>query len=89
MKYLVQGMESTAKIDCLLALTKIDSERKIKALHHHFVRGIDIALAASMCSLPQPNLTEVIDALNKVAAQCEKFHELKIYQLTSIKEKSC
>lgn len=84
MKYLVQGMESAEKINCLLALTKIDSERKIKALHYHFVNGIDVDLAASMSSLPQPNLTEVIHTLNAVAEKCEKYHELRIYQLSGI-----
>jgi len=87
MKYLVQGMESKQKINCLLALTKIESDRKINALHYHFVDGADITNAAIAHQLPQPNLTDAIDTLNKIAEHCEKYHELKIYQLTSIKDK--
>jgi len=81
MNYLLQGMETTAKINCLLELTKIDSERKIKALHYHFVVGADITNSAIAHSLPQPKLSEAIKTLNKVAEHCEKYHELKIYEL--------
>lgn len=79
MKYLVQGMETTEKINCLLKLTKITSERKIKALHYHLVNGADITNAAMAYSLPQPKLTEVVNDLNEVAGHCEKYHEIKIY----------
>ena len=79
-KYLIQGMETTSKITCLLAGTKIDSERKIKALYYHFVDGAEICNAASAFHLPQPNLTDVIEALNKVAGVCEKYHELKLHE---------
>ena len=76
--YLVQGMESKGKINCLLNLTKIDSERKVKAIHYHFVDGHDISTAAIMFDVPQPNITDAIKTLNKVAEQCEKFHEIKM-----------
>ena len=79
MKYLLQGMESKSMINCLLALTKIDSERKKKALHYHFVDGADITNAAIAHGLPQPNLTDAIATLNNVAGHCEKFHELKMH----------
>ena len=81
MKYLLCGMESTAKINCLLALTKIDSERKIDALHAHFVKGYEVTSAAALCGLPQPKLTQAITKLNEIAGLCEKFHELKLYEL--------
>lgn len=85
--YLLKGMETEEKIECLLKLTKIDSERKIKALKYYYVNGIDISLAANMANVPQPNLTDVIDTLNGVAEHCERFHELKIYQLGGINKK--
>lgn len=79
MNYLTQGMESKAKIDCLLSGTKIDSERKIKALHYHFVDGANISSAAAAHGLPQSNLTDAIAALNKIAAVCEKYHEIMVH----------
>ena len=79
MKHLMQGMESKAMIDCLLTATKIDSQRKIDALHYHFVDGANISNAAMAHNLPQPNLTDAIEVLNKVAGICEKYHELKIH----------
>ena len=80
MKYLVQGMESTRKINILLALTKIDSERKVKALHLHFVTGASVGDAARTYGMPQPNLSACIDTLNIIAGHCEEFHELKVYK---------
>lgn len=77
--YLMQGMESKEMIDCLLSVTKIDSERKIGALHYHFVDGANISNAAAAHNLPQPNLTDAIETLNKVAEACEKYHELKMH----------
>ena len=79
MSTLLRGMESKAMIDCLISGTKIDSERKIKALHLYFVNGFDIGLAASTSGVPQPNVTGVIGTLNKVASVCERYHELKMH----------
>jgi len=73
-------MESKNKIDCLLSLTKIGSDRKIEALRHYFVGGLGVGASASMAGLPQPKLTEAIKILNKVAGACEKFHELKLHE---------
>ena len=81
MKYLVQGMESTKKVNCLLKLTKIDSERKLRAIHLHLVTGASIGDAARTYDIPQPNLTECINKLNAVAVVCEEFHELKVYEI--------
>lgn len=78
MKYLIIGMESKAKIDCLLMATKIDSARKIEALHHHFVGGMGISAAAAMAELQQSKLTNAIEVLNKFAGICENFHEIKL-----------
>lgn len=78
MNYLLQGMESTSKINCLLSLTKIDSERKINGLHNHFVKGLGVSSAAAFADIAQPKLTEAIKVLNKVALACEAFHEIKL-----------
>lgn len=81
-KYLMQGMESEDMIRCLISATKIDSERKINALIYHFVVGAGVSNAAAAHSLPQPNLTDAIDALNKIAGVCVKYHELKMHSKT-------
>ena len=75
----MQGMETEALIDCLLSLTKIDSERKIKALKLHFVNGFDITNAASQADIAQPKVSEAVKALNEIAKHCEKFLEIKRY----------
>ena len=79
MRYLMQGMESKETIDNLISGTKIDSQRKIDALHYHFVKGANISSAAAAHTLPQPNLTDAIETLNKIAGICEKHHEIKMH----------
>ena len=76
--HLMIGLESAKMIDCLIGGTKITGERKIKALHDHFVRGRPIGTAAVINDLPQSNLSDAIEALNKIAGVCQKFHELKM-----------
>ncbi len=78
MGHLGQGQETEAKIDTLLKLTKITGERKIKALKLHFVDGLEITHAAMASKLPQPNVTEVVDTLKKVAEHAERYHELRV-----------
>ena len=81
MKYLVRGMESAERIDCLLAFTKIDSERKIEALHSHFVGGRAIGVAAALNEMTQSKLSNVIDTLNEIAGLCERFYDVKQHEI--------
>lgn len=78
-KHLLQGMESKAMIDCLIAGTKINSERKIAALHEYFVKGRSLDESAELNDLPQPNLSAAIDTLNSIAGVCVRYHELKMH----------
>ena len=87
MKYLVQGMESEKKIRCLIAQTQIEREDLISALIDHFVKGQGVTFAATMNGVAQPNMVDPIAKLNEVACHNERYHELKIYELTSINEK--
>jgi len=81
MKYLVRGAESAERIDCYIAFTKIDSQRKIDALHSHFVFGREVGVAAALNELPQPKLSQVIDRLNEVAGLCERFYDIKQHEI--------
>ena len=81
-------METKNKISCLLAFTDITSDKKIEALNYYFVDGLSIDCAAAMALLPQPKLSAVIKTLNEVAEKCERYHELKIYQLSGINKKA-
>lgn len=84
MKYLLQGAESVKKITMLIEMTSISSEKLIKALHYHFCSGAKVSSAAAAFSVPQPNLTEAIKKLNDVTGKAEKYHEMRLYEKTSI-----
>jgi len=77
MNYLMQGQESRGKIELLLALTKISSEKMTDAIQDYFVRGFGVGDAANLCGVKQPNLSVAIEKLNKVAEIVEKVNELK------------
>ncbi len=81
MKQLVPGMETREKIDCLLALTKIEDGPKIDAIYYHMVDGAAQSRAAVAYGVKQSKLSEAVATLNKVAGLCERFHELKVHQL--------
>jgi len=85
MRQLLIGMESQAMIDCLLKLTKIKGEGKLKALTEHFVNGRGVGAAAAYADIPQPKVTLVTDILNDVAGVCEEYHELRLKQLGGVK----
>lgn len=80
MRQLLQGMETRATIDTLLALTKITSGPKIDAIYFHLVAGASLGRSAVAHGVPQPKLSEAVTTLNEVAAHCEKYHELKVYE---------
>ena len=84
MKYLLQGSESAVKIDQLLSMTKIKREPLIKAIHYHLCAGAGVSTAAIAFSVPQPNLTDAISTLNEAARKAEKYHEMRLYEKTSI-----
>ena len=81
MKYLVRGAESAARINCLLAFTKIDSDSKVAALHDHFVKGREVCVAANLNEIPQSKLSKVIVTLNEIAGLCERFYDVKQYEI--------
>ena len=77
MKYLSQGLESAEKVELLLQLTNIRSENIQMALVDHLVKNFSISDAAVINSCRQPNLTEALSSLNKVAEKVEKINEIK------------
>lgn len=77
MKVLIKGMESQARIDLLLQLTKVESEDKIKALYDHFCKGSTISAAAALNDVKQPKLAELIAKIERIAVVNEKLFELK------------
>lgn len=80
MKQLIQGMESRAKVDCLLAQTKIKQGPKVEAIYYHLVGGAGQSRAAMAFSVKQSKLSEALDTLNDVAEHNERYHELKIHE---------
>ena len=79
MKYLLQGMETRATVDALLAFTKITSGPKLDAIYYHLVQGCALSRAAVMYGVSQSHLSEAITKLNKVAKYAERYHELKVH----------
>lgn len=79
MKYLLQGMETRATIDALLAFTKIKSGPKIDAIYYHLVGGAQLGRAAAAHGVSQSKLSEAVTTLNEMAGYAEKFHELRVH----------
>lgn len=76
MRILLQGLETTERIEKVLAATRIRSERKIKALHDHFVKGTYLAGAAWLNDLDPDKLGELVKKFHKVAYELSEKGEL-------------
>ncbi|QDF68694.1 hypothetical protein FJQ87_18490 (plasmid) [Shewanella sp. SNU WT4] len=76
MSRLIQGRESEAKIELLLALTRIVSVNKIDALKMHLVKGYSTTMAYELCDVKQQNFHSCLETLNKVYAIHEQLTEL-------------
>ena len=77
MKVLIKGMETQARIDLLLQLTKVKSENKKQALYDHYCNGSTVSAAAALNGVKQPKLAELIAKIERIAVINEKLFELK------------
>lgn len=82
MRYLAQGLESRARLDLLLSLTRITSEAVREGLADHLVRGLPLSHAALINDVPKQNLARAYDQVNKVAEVVEK---IKLIDTSSVK----
>lgn len=85
MNYLAQGMESPAKIDLLLSVTKIERADLVSALKDYYCRGYSKAKSAALNCIASQNLSAPIARLDKIAESFEKYIELKANELSSSK----
>lgn len=76
MSKLIQGQESEAKINLLLAFTRIVSVNKIDALKMHLVKGYPTVMSYELCDVKQQNFYSTLEALNKVYTIHEKLNDL-------------
>lgn len=76
MKYLLAGMESKAKIDLIVAQTKIKSESTLDAIYDHLVKGILASDAVAINGAIQQNFNRTLVKLNEMAEMIEKVKEL-------------
>tara|TARA_R110000744_G_scaffold380568_1_gene503263 strand:- start:41592 stop:41939 length:348 start_codon:yes stop_codon:yes gene_type:complete len=83
--YLSQGMESPAKIDILLSVTKIKRPELIAGLKDYYCRGYSKVDAAAINGVASQNMSSPIAKLDQVAEAFEKYIELKANELTSSK----
>tara|TARA_R110002049_G_scaffold96042_1_gene235488 strand:+ start:811 stop:1158 length:348 start_codon:yes stop_codon:yes gene_type:complete len=83
--YLSQGMESPAKIDLLLSVTKISRSELIAGLKDYYCRGFSKVKAASLNGVASQNLSAPIAKLDEVAEAFEKYIELKANELSGSK----
>ena len=63
---LIQGGETTKKIDALISLTKIRSIDLIKCLNDHFNLGTPEAMCVMIYDVPQQNLNSTIKSISQV-----------------------
>jgi hypothetical protein len=76
---LLQGMETRAKVDCLLAQTKIKPGPKVDAIYWHLCEGAMQNRACMAFGVKQSKLAEALTTLNEVAEHNERYHELKVH----------
>jgi len=85
MRYLIQGSQTTERLELLLSLTRISSESVRDALSDYLVRGLSDSLAASANGVLLPNFTKALKSLDQVAATVEKIKEIDWRHLKSVK----
>jgi len=88
MKYLSQGFESKKKVELLLSLTKISSEKIQGAIHDHLVMNFGVKDAALISGCSQSNVTAALKILNGVAETVELINELNFICAISSNEKA-
>ncbi|MCW3171393.1 adhesin biosynthesis transcription regulatory family protein [Shewanella subflava] len=76
MKYLIQGGESTERLQLLLQLTNIESDNIKSALHDHFVTGHPDSVAAIRNEVKKSNLSRAMKRIEEVAGTVEQIKEL-------------
>lgn len=73
-KYLVKGGESKERIDCLIELTNIRSEKAISAIKDHLYEGMTTINASELNK--HEHLSRDIKVLNKAAGIVERIKDL-------------
>jgi hypothetical protein len=85
MRHLIQGGESTERLELLLSLTSITSNDAKDALMEHLVRGIGAASAAALNGMTQSNFSRALKTVELVAATVERIKEIDWRHLKSDK----
>lgn len=78
--YLIRGMENQRKIEILISLTNIRSEKVIKVLNAYYCRGMSEKDIAFIYGVSQSNLNRDRNKLEEVAGLMEELFELKTFK---------
>ncbi len=73
---LCAGLESEESIDIIISMTKLSSEKMIKALKYHLVNGAAEKMAVAAFGVTQSNFNRDLSKLNDVARKIDKYFEL-------------
>ncbi len=76
MDYLIQGGESSERINLLLSLTKISSDNIKQSLTDYYCQGVNDDLASLVNDVKKPNFVRAKKQLNKIAGIVEEIKEL-------------
>jgi hypothetical protein len=77
MIHLLRGDESKEKIDLLVSLTSITSEKTIGAFYSYYVDGRTDSQSVEVNGVTASNFSRDIKKLNEVARKCELYKLFK------------
>jgi len=76
MKYLIQGGEPAARLQKIIGMTGITSEVIKSALEDHYIKGMDLEIAAANNGADKSNLKRAMVRVEHVAKAIEEIKEL-------------
>ena len=84
------GAEKPEKIEVLIKLSNIRSEKMLDAIRYHLLKGSPVSVAAVINEVDESNLRRAMDKLEKVAELVEEAKDIDWpgYQMTRFKKVS-
>jgi hypothetical protein len=76
MKYLIQGGEPAARLQKIISMTGIISEVIKAALEDHYIKGMDLEIAAAINGADKSNLKRATVRLELMAKDIEEIKEM-------------
>ncbi|USD64235.1 hypothetical protein J4N39_08940 [Vibrio sp. SCSIO 43136] len=72
---MLQGLESTLRLELVISLSSIRSDGQKMALHKHFVDGLNFSASAAIAEITESNFQRAIDRVQEIDTTIEAIKE--------------